>query len=129
MNPLKNTLPLLGQFVKDVPPKLAGALAGKYKIQTRSFSPTSHVVIRTVHAVDSSTIQLVANCMERAKHRRQKAAAKLSCRCRLAKTLNLRYGTEGYFGSFTSSFGKRFFPCRASVRDYLRLKVFNKKIG
>jgi len=44
MNPLKNTLPLLGQLVKCVPPKLADVLARKYKIQTRSFSPTSHVV-------------------------------------------------------------------------------------
>ena len=44
MNPLKNTLPLLGQLVKYVPPKLADALARKYKIQTRSFGPTSHVV-------------------------------------------------------------------------------------
>jgi len=162
MNPLKNTLPLLGQLVKYVPPKLADALTRKYKIQTRSFNPTSHVVAmmyaqlshalslndvcdallnhqsylsqirdcvppsrnglshanrtrnadmseelfwttlqtlkddytefmtegryypglphrftRTIHAVDSSTIQLVANCMEWAKHRRQKAAAKL----------------------------------------------------
>jgi len=32
---------------------------------------------RTIRAVDSSTIQLVANCMDWAKHRRQKAAAKL----------------------------------------------------
>lgn len=162
MNPLKNTLPLLGQLVKYVPPKLADALARKYKIHTRSFSPTSHVVAmmyaqlsralslndvcdalqnhqsylsqirdcvppsrnglshanrtrnadmgedlfwltlqtlkydypefmtngryypglprrftRTIHAVDSSTIQLAANCMAWAKHRRQKAAAKL----------------------------------------------------
>ena len=32
---------------------------------------------RTVHAMDSSTIKLVANCMDWAKHRRRKAAAKL----------------------------------------------------
>ncbi len=32
---------------------------------------------RTVRAVDSSTIKLVANCMDWAKHRRRKAAAKL----------------------------------------------------
>lgn len=30
----------------------------------------------TIHAVDSTTIQLVANCMDWAKHRRRKAAAK-----------------------------------------------------
>ncbi len=162
MNPLKNTLPLLGQLVKHIPAKLPDTLARKHKIQTRSFSPTSHVVTmmyaqlshalslndicdalqnhqsylsqirdctppsrnglshanltrnadmaeelfwttlqtfkadypefmtdgryypglprrftRTIHAVDSSTIPLVANCMEWAKHRHQKAAAKL----------------------------------------------------
>lgn len=32
---------------------------------------------RTIHAIDSSTLQLVANCMEWGKHRRRKAAAKL----------------------------------------------------
>ena len=36
---------------------------------------------RTIHVVDSSTIQLVANCMDWAKHRRRKAAAK--CHLRL----------------------------------------------
>jgi hypothetical protein len=38
---------------------------------------------RTVHAVDSSTIKLVANCMDWAKHRRRKAAAKLHLRLNL----------------------------------------------
>lgn len=32
---------------------------------------------RTISAIDSSTLQLVANCMDWAKHRRRKAAAKL----------------------------------------------------
>jgi Transposase DDE domain/Domain of unknown function (DUF4372) len=32
---------------------------------------------RTIHVLDSSTIQLVANCMDWAKHRQRKAAAKL----------------------------------------------------
>ncbi len=36
---------------------------------------------KTIHAIDSSTIQLVANCMDWAKHRRRKAAAK--CHLRL----------------------------------------------
>ena len=35
---------------------------------------------RTIHAVDSSTIRLVANCIDWAKHRRRKAAAKLHLR-------------------------------------------------
>jgi len=42
---------------------------------------------RTIHAVDSSTIQLVANCMDWAKHRRQKAAAKLHMRLDLQSFL------------------------------------------
>jgi len=36
---------------------------------------------RTIHVVDSTTIQLVANCLDWAKHRRRKAAAK--CHLRL----------------------------------------------
>jgi hypothetical protein len=44
MNPLKNTLPLLGQLVKHIPGKLLDTLARKHKIQSRNFSPTSHVV-------------------------------------------------------------------------------------
>lgn len=162
MNPSKNTLSSLGQLVKKLPAGLTDKLAKKHEIQTRSFSPTSHVVAliyaqlshalslndvcdalqnhrgylsqirnctppsrnglsyanrtrnadmaeelfwstleyfkeffpdfisdsrcypglphrfkRVIHAVDSSTIALVANCMSWAKHRRQKAAAKL----------------------------------------------------
>ena len=42
---------------------------------------------RTIHAVDSSTIQLVANCMDWAKHRRKKAAAKLHMRLNLQSFL------------------------------------------
>lgn len=42
---------------------------------------------RTIHVVDSSTIQLVANCMDWAKHRRKKAAAKLHMRLDLQSFL------------------------------------------
>ena len=38
---------------------------------------------RTIHAVDSTTIQLVANCINWAKHRRRKAAAKCHMRLNL----------------------------------------------
>ena len=38
---------------------------------------------RTVHAIDSSTITLVASCMDWARHRRRKAAAKLHLRLNL----------------------------------------------
>ena len=42
---------------------------------------------RAVHAVDSSTISLVANCMDWARHRRRKAAAKLHLRLDLQSFL------------------------------------------
>jgi hypothetical protein len=42
---------------------------------------------RAIHAVDSSTIQLVANCIDWARHRRKKAAAKLHVRLDLQSFL------------------------------------------
>jgi hypothetical protein len=42
---------------------------------------------KTVHAVDSTTIKLFANCMDWAKHRRRKAAAKLHLRLDLQSFL------------------------------------------
>ena len=42
---------------------------------------------RMIHVVDSSTIQLVANCIDCAKHRRRKAAAKLHMRLDLQSFL------------------------------------------
>lgn len=42
---------------------------------------------RMIHVVDSSTIQLVANCIDWAKHRRKKAAAKLHLRLNLQSFL------------------------------------------
>jgi len=44
--------------------------SGRYKGLPRRFK-------RTIYSIDSSTIALVANCMDWAKHRRRKAAAKL----------------------------------------------------
>ncbi len=49
---------------------------GRYKGLPRRFR-------KTIHAVDSSTISLVANCMDWAKHRRRKAAAKMHLRLSL----------------------------------------------
>jgi hypothetical protein len=40
------------------------------------YSGLPHRFRRTIYAIDSTTIQLVANCMDWAKHRRRKAAAK-----------------------------------------------------
>lgn len=42
---------------------------------------------KTIHALDSTTIQLVANCMDWAKHRRRKAAAKCHLRLNLQSFL------------------------------------------
>lgn len=42
-----------------------------------------HRFKRTIHAVDSTTIQLCANCLDWAKHRRRKAAAKMHLRLNL----------------------------------------------
>ena len=158
----EHNLAVLGQLVKYIPKKLIEKLRRKYKIQTRSFSATSHVVTmlyaqlshalslndicdclrfhagylsqirdsvppsrnglahanatrdakmaeelfwtvfddikakypeftstsrkypglpwrfkRSIHVVDSTTIRLIAKCMDWAKHREQKAAAKM----------------------------------------------------
>jgi len=50
--------------------------AGRYKGLPHRFK-------KAVHSIDSSTISLVANCMDWAKHRRRKAAAKLHLRLNL----------------------------------------------
>ena len=44
MNPQEHNMAVLGQIVKLIPKKLIEKLKNKYKIQTRSFSATSHVV-------------------------------------------------------------------------------------
>jgi len=50
--------------------------SGRYSGLPRRFK-------RAIHAVDSTTIALVANCMDWAKHRRRKAAAKMHLRLNL----------------------------------------------
>lgn len=52
----------------------------KYKAFPKRFK-------RVIHVLDSSTIQLVSNCIDWAKHRRRKAAAKLHLRLNLASFL------------------------------------------
>lgn len=60
---------------------LSSAFGGShYKGMPRRFK-------RVIHAVDSSTIKLVANCMDWARHRRRKAAAKLHLRLNLQSFL------------------------------------------
>jgi hypothetical protein len=54
-------------YLTAIAPRFGGR---RYKGMPRRFK-------RTIHVIDATTIQLVANCMDWAKHRRRKAAAKL----------------------------------------------------
>ena len=58
--------------LKAMHPRFAGSKMGKRLM---------HRFKRVIHVVDSTTIQLIASCMDWAKHRRRKAAAK--CHLRL----------------------------------------------
>ena len=60
------------KYLGDISPKFVSGKAAKRF--ARKFK-------RTIHVVDSTTIQLIASCMDWAKHRRRKAAAK--CHLRL----------------------------------------------
>ena len=60
------------EYLGDLSPRFVSGRAGKRF--ARKFK-------RTIHLVDSTTIQLIASCMDWAKHRRRKAAAK--CHLRL----------------------------------------------
>ena len=44
MNPQKNNMSVLAQISSWIPDRIADNFAKKYKIQTRSFSPFSHVL-------------------------------------------------------------------------------------
>ena len=48
-----------------------------FRMQGRKYCAIPRRFMRMINVVDSTTIQLVANCMDRAKHRRRKAAAKM----------------------------------------------------
>ncbi len=60
------------QYLGDLSPRFVSGKAGKRCVRRLK---------RTIHLVDSTTIQLIASCMDWAKHRRRKAAAK--CHLRL----------------------------------------------
>lgn len=64
--------------LKNLHPRFAGSRKGKGLL---------HRFKRTIHAVDSTTIQLVASCMDWARHRRRKAAAKCHLRLELQSFL------------------------------------------
>jgi hypothetical protein len=66
------------KHLQELHPHFAGSKSGKRLL---------HRFTRTVHAVDSTTIQLVASCLDWAKHRRRKAAAKCHLRLNLQSFL------------------------------------------
>lgn len=71
---------LFWEVLKDLGNRVPGGFGIGYKGIPRRFT-------RAIYAVDSSTIALVANCMDWAKHRRRKAAAKLHLRLDLGSFL------------------------------------------
>ena len=66
------------EYLGDLSPEFVSGKAGK-KFAKR--------FKRTIHVVDSTTIQLIASCMDWAKHRRRKAAAKCHLRLNLQSFL------------------------------------------
>ena len=71
---------LFWQTVRHLDGLTPGGFGMRYKGLPKRFK-------KAIHAVDSSTIALVANCMNWAKHRRRKAAAKLHLRLNLQSFL------------------------------------------
>lgn len=71
---------LFWEMMKHLEGLMPGGFGMRYKGLPKRFR-------RAVYAVDSSTIALVANCMNWAKHRRRKAAAKLHLRLNLQSFL------------------------------------------
>lgn len=64
-------------YLQGLSPGFAGGRRPKFAFRFK----------RMIHVVDSTTIQLVANCMDWAKHRRRKAAAKCHVRLNLQSLL------------------------------------------
>ena len=55
-------------------------ISPNFKIQGRQYCAMPKRFKRIIHVVDSTTIQLIANCLDWAKHRRRKATAKIHLR-------------------------------------------------
>lgn len=68
---------LYWQMMQQLMQQSPGFAAGKVR---RGYLRRFH---KAIHAIDSTTIQLVANCLDWAKHRRRKAAAKCHLRLNL----------------------------------------------
>ncbi|MFA7186397.1 MAG: hypothetical protein WC082_15960 [Victivallales bacterium] len=85
MNPSKHKMTVLSQIFKLIPRNLIPKPARVHGVdkQARSFSPNCALprrFKRVINVIDSTTIKLVANCLDWAKHRRKKAAAKMHLR-------------------------------------------------
>lgn len=74
-----------------------------------------------IHAVDSTTIELVANCMDWAKHRRRKAAAK----CHMNLDLQTMLPRFAFVDAAKFQDGKKAWEVCASLRDG-EIVVFDK---
>ena len=62
-------------------------ISPRFRMQGRQYCALPRRFKRMIHVVDSTTIQLVANCIDWAKHRRRKAAAKMHLRLDLRSFL------------------------------------------
>ena len=62
-------------------------ISPNFRIQGRQYCALLRRFKRMIHAVDSTTIQLIAKCIDWAKHRRRKAAAKMHLRLDLRSFL------------------------------------------
>jgi len=107
MRPAKHQYTILKQICQHIPAHLVPKLARSFRVdkKARSFSPWSHVVamlhVQIAHSLSLNdvadtlrnhsgvltTIQLVSNCIDWAKHRRRKAAAKCHMQLNLQRFL------------------------------------------
>lgn len=62
-------------------------ISPNFKIQGRQYCALPRRFKRMIHVVDSTTIHLIANCLDWAKHRRRKTAAKMHLRLDLRSFL------------------------------------------
>lgn len=90
--PFKNTLSNANRsrnsdLMKDLFWNCLSHLQSQVQVFGRPYRALPRRFTRAIHAIDSTTITLVANCMDWAKHRRRKAAAKCHLRLNLQSFL------------------------------------------
>jgi hypothetical protein len=86
--PTRSPFSILRQICNFIPAHTVSKIARETGVQeqARTFQPWSHVVA-AIHIVDTTVMELVANCMDWAKHRRRKAAAQTHMRLNLQSLL------------------------------------------